>query len=64
MSKYLSHKCYQENKEMQQKKTRERYQNLSKEENKKSDNMVLNVTKISQNMKKLNWLDTEKNITK
>ena len=49
---------------MQQKKTRERYQNLSKEENKKSDNMVLNVTKISQNMKKLNWLDTEKNITK
>ena len=49
---------------MQQKKTRERYQNLSKEEKKKSNNMVLNVTRISQKMKKINWLSTEKNITK
>ena len=35
MSKNLSAKCYQENKERLQKKTRERYQNLSKEEKEK-----------------------------
>ena len=33
-------------------KSREKYQNLSKEE-KKSDNMVVNVTKISQKFKSL-----------
>ena len=51
MSKTLSAKCYQENKERLQKKkkkkTRERYQNISE----KSDNMFVNVTKISQKMK-------------
>ena len=46
MSQNLSAKYYQENKERLKKKARERYQNLSKEE-KKSDNMVVNVTKIS-----------------
>ena len=35
ISKNLSAKCYQENKERPQKKARERYQNLSKEEKKK-----------------------------
>ena len=53
MSKNLSAKYYQENKERLQKKARERYQNLSKQEKgNKSDNMVVNVTKISQKMKK------------
>ena len=35
MSKNLSTKYYQENKERQQKKARERYQNLSKEKKEK-----------------------------
>ena len=53
MSKNLSAKYYQENKERLQKKARERYKNLSKEEKRnKSDNMIVNVTKISQKMKK------------
>ena len=30
----------------------ERYHNLSKEENKESNNIVVNITKISQSMKK------------
>ena len=51
MSKY-----YQENKERLQKKARERYQNLSKEKKKKSNTMVVNVTKIPQKLKKINWL--------
>ena len=33
-----------------------------KKKKKKSDNMVVNATKISQKMKKINWLSTEKNI--
>ena len=61
MYKNLSAKYYQENKERLQKKASERYQNLSKEGEKNSDNMVVNVTKISQ-MKKLHWLRIEKNI--
>ena len=36
MSKNLSAKCYQENQERLLKKTRERYQNLSKEEKEKN----------------------------
>ena len=62
MSKNLSAKHYQENIERLQKRARERYQNLSKEKKKKSDNMVVNVPKISQKMKKINWLSVEKNI--
>ena len=53
MSKYLSAKYYQENKERLRKTARERYQNLSEEEEEKSNNMVTNVTKISQKLKKL-----------
>ena len=44
---------------------RERYHNLSKEEKKESNNMVVNITKISQSMKKKrNCLIVEKNIIK
>ena len=46
MSKNLSAKNYQENKEKLQKKAHERYQNLSKEEKEKRDNMAMNNTKI------------------
>ena len=59
MSKNLSAKYYQENKERLQKKARERYQNLSIEEKEKSDNMIVNITKISQTIKKVNLLSIE-----
>ena len=49
MSKHLSDKYYQGNKEKLQMK---------------SDNMIVNFTKISQKMKKINWLSIEKNIIK
>ena len=62
MYKLLSAKYYQENKERLQKKALERYQNLSKEEKEKNHNMVVKVTKISQKMKKRNWLSIDKNI--
>ena len=62
MSKSLSAKRYQENKERLQIKARERYQNLSKEEKEIIDNMVVNVKKISQETKNKNLLSTEKNI--
>ena len=60
MSINLSAKYYQENKKRLKKKPRERYQNPSKEE-KKSNNMVVKVTKISQKMKNKSLLSTEKN---
>ena len=44
MSKNLSTRYYQENQERLQKKTRERYQNLSQEIKEKRNNMVENVT--------------------
>ena len=44
MSKNLSTRYYQENQERLQKKTRERYQNLSQEIKEKRNNMVANVT--------------------
>ena len=62
ISENLSAKCYQENKRRLQKRARERYQNLSKEEKEKSYNMVLNVTEISQKMKNKSLLSIEKNI--
>ena len=62
MSKNLSVKYFQENKERLQKKVHERYQNLFKEEKEKSNNMVVNVTKISQKMKHKSLLSIEKNI--
>ena len=52
LSKYSSAKYYQDNKERLQRKARERYQSLSKEKKrKKSYNMVLKDTNISQKMK-------------
>ena len=62
MSKNSSATYYQDNTERLQKTTIERYQNLSKEEKEKINNMILNVTKISQEMKKVNFLSKEKNI--
>ena len=63
MSKTLLAKYYQENKERPlEKKARERYQNLSKEEKEKSGNMVVNITKISQKMKNKSLFSIEKNI--
>ena len=47
MSKNLSAKYYQENKERLQKKLLKDYQNLQKKKKTKSINMVVNVTKIS-----------------
>ena len=51
MSKNSSAKYYENNKERLQRKTRERYQSLSKEKNKKSINIAVNDTKIYQKMK-------------
>ena len=63
MSKTLSAKYYQENEErLQKKKTRERYQNLSKEEMKRKGQYGHNVSKISQKMKNKSLLNIEKNI--
>ena len=62
MSKNLSAKYYQENKERLQKKACERYQNISEEKKEKRNNMVVSITKISQKVKKTNWLSIEKNI--
>ena len=52
MSKNLSAKYYQENKERLQKKLLKDIKMFLKKKKKKSDNMVMNVTKISQMMKK------------
>ena len=51
MSKNLSAKYYQENKEIIQIKARERYQIFLKKKKKKSDNMVVNV-KLAEYIKK------------
>ena len=47
MSKNLSAKYHQENKERLQKKPCKRYWDLSKDEKEKSKNMVVTFTKIS-----------------
>ena len=47
MSKNLSAKYYQENKERLQKKPCKRYWDLSKDEKEKSKNMVVTFTKVS-----------------
>ena len=60
MSRTLSAKYYQENKERLQKKACKRYQNLSKKEKENNNNMVVNVTKISQKMKNKSLLSIEK----
>ena len=60
MSKNLSSKYYQGNNERLQKKLVKDIKAFLKNKKKKSKNMVLNVTKISQKMKKIDWLSTEK----
>ena len=64
MSKNLPSKYYQENKERlnaQLNRAREKYQQFSKEKKiKKSDNMVVNVTKIPQKMKNRSLWSIEK----
>ena len=62
MSKNLSAKYYQENKERLQKKACEICQNPSKEEKGKNNNMVMNVTKISQKIKNKSMFSIEENI--
>ena len=63
LSKNLWTKYYQENKKRQQKKKLLKdIKIFLKEEKKKSVNMVVNVTKVSQNMKKKLALNIEKNI--
>ena len=64
MSKKLSAKCYEENKERLQKKLVKDIKIFLKMKKKKSDNMVVNVTKISQKMKNKSLLNIEKNIIK
>ena len=64
MSKNLSAKYYQENKERLQEKVEKDIKIFQKKQTKNSTNMVVNVTRISQKMKKVNWLSIEKNITK
>ena len=61
MSKNLSTKYYQENKERLQKKVEKDIKIFQKKQKKNSTNMVVNVTRISQKMKKINWLSIEKN---
>ena len=60
MSKHLSAKYYQENTERLQKKLLKDIKIFLKKKKKKSNNMVKNVTKISQKIKKVNWLSVEK----
>ena len=62
MSENLSANYYQENNWWLQEKVCEKYQNLSEEQKKESNNMVMNVTKIYQKMKSKSFLNIEKNI--
>ena len=62
MSKKLSEKYYQENKERLQKTLVKDTKIFLKKKKRKSDNMVVNVTKISQKMKSKSLLSIEKNI--
>ena len=64
MSKNLSAKYYQENKERLQKKLGKDIKIFLKNKKNKSDNMIVKVTKVSQKMKAINWLSLEKNIIK
>ena len=60
MSKNLSTKYYQENKERLQKELMKDIKIFLGKKKKKNDNMVVNVTKISQKIKIINWLSIEK----
>ena len=62
MFRNLSAKYYQENKEILQKKLLKDIKIFLRKKKKKSSNMVVNVTKISQKIKKVSWLSLEKDI--
>ena len=62
MFRNLSAKYYQENKEILQKKLLKDIKIFLRKKKKKSNNMVVNVTKISQKIKKVSWLSLEKDI--
>ena len=62
MSKYLSAKCNQENKERQQKKLVKYIIISLKKKKKKSNNMDVNVAKISKKMKTKRLLSIVENI--
>ena len=60
MSENLSAKYYQEDKESLQKRLVKNIKIFQRKKKKKSDNIVVNVTKISQKMKTKSWLNIEK----
>ena len=62
MSKNLSAKYYQENKERLQKKLVKDAKVFLKKKKKKSDKIIVNITKISQKMKSKSLLSIERNI--
>ena len=62
MSKKLSVKYYQENKEILQKKLMKDIKIFLMKKKKKSNNMVVNITKIFQKMENKSLLSIEKNI--
>ena len=62
MSKTLSAKYYKENKRKIKKKLMKDIKIFLKKKNKKNENMVVNVTKISQKMKNKSLLSTEKSL--
>ena len=62
MSENLAANYDKKNKGRLQKKARAGYQNLSKEEKEKSNNMVVDDTKIYQKMKNKSLLSIDKNI--
>ena len=64
MSKNLSAKYYQENKERLQKKLVKDIKIFLKKKKKKSNNMAVNVTEMSQKKKKINYFSIEKNTLK
>ena len=63
MSKNLSAKYYQENKERPQKKLVKNIKIFLKKKKLKSNSMIVNVIKISQKMKNKSLLSIEKNVT-
>ena len=60
MSENLSAKYYQEDKESLQKRLVKNIKIFQRKKKKKSDNIVVNITKISQKMKTKSWLNIEK----
>ena len=62
MSRILSAEYSEENKERLQKKLMKDIKIFLKKEKKKSNNMVMLISKICQKMKKIDWLSIEKNI--